>query len=64
MRTAEGELRSSLRWSGRLLTAGLLLQAGTLLWSHPTAFLVFIGLGGLLVGAGVVLYLLAISGRG
>ncbi len=64
MKTADGELRGSLRWSGRLLTAGLLVQVVTLLWSHPMAFLVFIGLGGSMVSAGVVLYLFAISGRG
>ncbi len=47
----------SLTRAGVLISAGLVVQAVTLYWSHPTAFLVFIGLGGSLVAAGIVLYL-------
>ena len=50
-----------LRLSGLLVALGLAVEAVTLLWSHPTAFLVFLGLGGLLVGAGVLVYLFAIA---
>ncbi len=50
-----------LRLAGLLLTLGLLIEAATLFWSHPTAFLVFLLLGGALVAAGIVLYLLAIA---
>ena len=49
-----------LRLSGLLVTLGLIVEMVTLFWSHPTAFLVFLLLGGLLVGAGVLLYLFAI----
>jgi uncharacterized membrane protein len=57
---ADPRLARRLQLSGLLVSLGLLVEAATLFWSHPTAFLVFIGLGGLLVGAGVLLYLFAI----
>ncbi|HKI01129.1 MAG TPA: hypothetical protein VKK31_04045 [Thermoanaerobaculia bacterium] len=50
-----------LRLSGLLVGLGLIVEALTLLWSHPTAFLVFLLLGGSLVAAGVLLYLYAIA---
>jgi len=46
-----------LKLAGLLVSGGLLVEVGTLYWSHPMAFLVFLGLGGLLVGAGILLYL-------
>ncbi len=46
-----------LKLAGLLVSAGLLVEVGTLYWSHPLAFLAFLGLGGLLVGAGILLYL-------
>jgi hypothetical protein len=49
-----------LRLSGLLVALGLIVEAVTLLWSHPTAFLVFLFVGGLLVAAGVLLYLFTI----
>jgi hypothetical protein len=49
-----------LRLSGLLVALGLIIEAVTLLWSHPTAFLVFLFVGGLLVAAGVLLYLFTI----
>jgi predicted membrane channel-forming protein YqfA (hemolysin III family) len=50
-----------LRLAGLLLGLGLLIEAATLFWQHPTAFLAFILLGGVLVAAGVVLYLFTIA---
>ena len=47
-----------LRWAGGLIAAGLLVQLVTLYWSHPIAFLVFIGLGFSLVAAGIVVFML------
>lgn len=46
-----------LRLAGALVIAGLVVEAVTLLWSHHLAFVLFLGLGGLLIGAGVVVYL-------
>jgi hypothetical protein len=46
-----------LKLAGLLVSGGLLVEVGTLYWSHPMAFLAFLGLGGLLVCAGILLYL-------
>lgn len=53
-------LHRRLRLAGILVALGLAVEAATMFWPHPTAFLVFLGLGGLLVAAGVILYLVAI----
>ncbi len=49
-----------LRRSGILLILGLLVETFSLLWSRPMAFIVFVGVGGLLMAAGVLLYLLSL----
>ena len=49
-----------LRTAALLVLIGLLVEAGSLLRSHPTSFLVFIGVGGLALAAGIVLYLRAL----
>jgi hypothetical protein len=53
-------LQRKLKMAAYLLIAGLAVEGITLLWAHPTSFLLFIGLGGILVLAGVAIYLLAI----
>jgi predicted membrane channel-forming protein YqfA (hemolysin III family) len=58
---ADPRLARRLRLAGLLLGLGLLIEAVTLFWPHPTAFLVFLLLGGVLVAAGVVLYLFTIA---
>jgi hypothetical protein len=49
-----------LRLAGTLVILGLLVQGLTLLWNHPLAFLSFLGLGGLLLFSGIVIYLFAL----
>lgn len=61
MTEADPRLARRLRLAGLLLGLGLLIEAATLFWPHPTAFLVFLLLGGVLVAAGVVLYLFTIA---
>jgi len=46
-----------LRLAGLLVVLGLLVELSTLLWSHPTAFLAFLGVGAVLVAAGILVYL-------
>ena len=46
-----------LRISGVLVIIGLLVEALCLLWSRPIAFVVLVGLGGLLIAAGILLFL-------
>jgi hypothetical protein len=53
-------LQRKLKTAAYLLTAGLAVEGITLLWAHPTSFLLFTGLGGLLVLAGIAIYLKAI----
>jgi fucose permease len=53
-------LHRRLRLAGILVALGLAVEAATMFWPHPTSFLVFLGLGGLLVAAGVLLYLIAL----
>jgi len=58
--TVASQLIRRLRRAGLLVALGLIVETVTLFWPHPTAFLVFLFLGGLLVAAGVLLYLFAI----
>jgi hypothetical protein len=59
---SEGALRleRKLKAAAWLLIGGLLVEAVTIYWAHPTSFLLFIILGGLLVLAGIAVYLFAI----
>jgi hypothetical protein len=49
-----------LQISGVLIILGLLVEALCLAWRGPLAFLVFLGLGGLLMFAGIVLFLFSL----
>jgi hypothetical protein len=49
-----------IRLAGGLLIAGLLVELITLHWSHPTAFLFFMFLGGTLMVLGIVIYLISL----
>jgi predicted membrane channel-forming protein YqfA (hemolysin III family) len=53
-------LQRKLKTAAYLLIAGLLVEGITLYWAHPTSFLLFISLGGILIVVGVAVYLLAI----
>lgn len=46
-----------LRIAGVLVIAGLLVEAMCLVWSRPIAFIVFVGIGGALIGLGVLFFL-------
>ena len=45
------------RWSGRLIAVGLIVQMLTLLATHPLAFICFALVGCPLVGAGIIIFL-------
>ena len=49
-----------LRIAGLLIFLGLVIEAFTLTWNNPIAFLVFLGIGGLLILTGIVCYLLSL----
>lgn len=61
MTTVTSALSRRLKLAGILVGLGLIVEALTMFWQHPTAFLVFLFLGALLVAAGVLLYLLTIA---
>jgi hypothetical protein len=46
-----------IRWSGRLIAVGLIVQMLTLLATHPLAFICFALVGCPLVGAGIIIFL-------
>ena len=51
------DIHRPLQISGALVILGLLVEAVCLLWSRPIAFVIFAGLGGFLIAAGVLLFL-------
>ncbi len=53
-------IEKRLRWSGVLISAGLIIQLLTLQGVHPLAFVAFIAIACPLMGAGIVLFLYAI----
>jgi hypothetical protein len=53
-------LERRLQLSGILLILGLLVEALCLFWTRPIAFVLFIGVGGLLLALGILLYLFSL----
>jgi hypothetical protein len=53
-------MERGVRIAAILLAAGLLVELLTLNSARPTAFLVFVGVGGLLIAAGIGLYLITL----
>jgi hypothetical protein len=53
-------LERRLQVAGVFLILGLLVEALCLVWKGPLAFLVFLGLGGILLFAGIVVYLFSL----
>jgi hypothetical protein len=64
MKTPLLKIEKRIRLAGILVIAGLLVELVTLRWSHPTAFLFFLLLGGLLMALGIVVYLLSLVSPG
>lgn len=60
MEIQEITIAPRLRNAGILILLGVLVEACTLSWNNPIAFLVFLGIGGLLIGVGIVIYLLSL----
>ena len=60
MKSLPTKIERRIRISGSLLIAGMLVELVTLRWSHPTAFLFFLLLGGALMGMGIIIYLFSL----
>jgi hypothetical protein len=64
MKTQLMKVERRIRLAGMLLIAGLLVELVTLRWSHPTAFLFFLLMGGALMALGIGVYLLSLVSAG
>ena len=60
MKSQLTRIERRIRLAGILLIAGLLVELITLQWSHPTAFLFFLMLGGALMALGIAIYLFSL----
>lgn len=56
----ESRLHRKLKIAAYFLLAGLAVEGITLHWAHPTSFLLFLTLGGVLILAGISIYLVEI----
>ena len=56
-------LEGRLQLSGLLIVVGLGIEVATLYWNHPVSFFLFLCVGSLLVGAGMLLYLWSVVTR-
>ena len=63
MEIQESRIAPKLRVAGVLIALGLLVELVTLAWNNPIAFLIFLGVGGLLIFVGIVIYLLSLVPR-
>jgi len=64
MMQTRASISRELKIAGILLIAGLLITIVSLIWRAPLAFLLFAGVGGLPILAGIVVYLIFIVGAG
>ncbi|MEP7367955.1 MAG: hypothetical protein ABI972_32225 [Acidobacteriota bacterium] len=55
-------LERRLQFAGSFLILGLLIEAITVVWTRPIAFVVFVVLDGLLFAVGILLYLYSLVG--
>ena len=56
-------LAQRMRWTALLMLLGLAIELVSLLWTHPTAFLLFAIVGGAFLAAGFALYLYGLLWR-
>ena len=53
-------MNQRLQIAGVLVVLGLIVEAWTLRSNNPIAFLIFLGIGGLMIFLGIVIYLLSL----
>jgi hypothetical protein len=53
-------IEKQLQIAAALIILGLLVEAVCLVWARPLAFLIFVGIGMLLMFAGIVFYLISL----
>lgn len=57
---ASPKVKRRIRVSGIFLLLGMAVEVITLLWAHPTSFLVFVAVGGLFFLLGLAAYLFSV----
>lgn len=62
--SSANSMARNLRIAGILLLCGLLVTVASLIWRAPLSFLMFAGIGGLLVLLGVAFYLFSLLSIG
>jgi hypothetical protein len=60
----EKAVEARLRLAALLVMVGIVVEIASLTWRHPTAFIVFVGIGGLLMAAGMSTFLWTIVSPG
>lgn len=60
MMLSANPLERRLQIAGILLLLGLAVEALCLIWTGPIAFVLFLGVGGLLLGLGIAVYLVSL----
>jgi hypothetical protein len=58
--TEDAFVAKKLRVAGTLIIVGLLIEGLSLIWNHPLSFIAFLGIGGLVMLTGIVIYLAAL----
>lgn len=53
-------MAKKLRTAGILIIIGLAVEAISLAWNHPLSFVAFLGISGLFLALGILLYLWAL----
>lgn len=62
--TSDPKLERRLQLSAALVMVGLVVELVSLGWHHPTAFVLFVLVGGLAMAAGILLFSYSIVSRG
>lgn len=61
MKISDIGIRRLLRISSALVIVGLLLEIVSLLWFHPLSFVLFAFLAAVLIGLGILVYLVSLA---
>lgn len=62
--TQTNYMSKKLRTASAFIIIGILVEALSLLWNHPLSFVIFLGISGLLMAVGILLYLWALVSSG
>jgi hypothetical protein len=54
------QIEKRLRIAGILIGTGLAVEGVSLIWTHPLSFIVFLGACGILLGAGLLMFLVTL----